>query len=214
MGFWASGGSAEAAGGAGFGFSFLWASGFRWFTVLHAGLAGAGADGSAGASGAGAGGACSCGRVAVSVRVPRCAMYRGAYLWLPVWRIFTTCTVLRLHGHELRYLARSDPVSTRHRHRGEALAEGNAHNCNARRSSLSLPTSWRRMRTSEANALLKSFKYLEEEEESVHYRSAGAETQADRQLTWEAFLCRLTLSTCVDGTGMRGGKCMRGWMMG
>lgn len=32
--------------------------------------------------------------------------------------------------------------------------------CNARRSSLSFPTSWRRTRTSLARALLKSFKYL------------------------------------------------------
>lgn len=32
--------------------------------------------------------------------------------------------------------------------------------CNARRSSRSLPTSWRRIRTSLARALLKSFRYL------------------------------------------------------
>lgn len=32
--------------------------------------------------------------------------------------------------------------------------------CNARRSSRSFPTSWRRIRTSLARALLKSFKYL------------------------------------------------------
>ena len=33
--------------------------------------------------------------------------------------------------------------------------------CNARRSSRSFPTSWRRIRTSLASALLKSFKYLQ-----------------------------------------------------
>lgn len=44
-----------------------------------------------------------------------------------------------------------------------------AHNCSARRSSLSLPTSWSRIRTSEASALLKSFKYLLRERKRKSY---------------------------------------------
>lgn len=80
------------------------------------------------------------------------------YVWVPTWCILSAGTVLRLHRHEL------GDLTTGKRQSGQPdmlrVGSGRTYCCNCLRSSLSLPTSCNRMRTSPARALLKSLMYL------------------------------------------------------
>lgn len=88
---------------------------------------------------------------------------RNAYGRLPVGGELPSGAVLGLYAHELRDLTATMPGrSYENKHMSACDRRGihSTYYCSCRRSSRSLPTSWRRMRTSLARALLKSLIYL------------------------------------------------------
>ena len=88
---------------------------------------------------------------------------RNAYGRLPVGGELASGAVLGLHAHKLCDLTATMPRRSYGNEHMSACDRRGIHStyyCSCRRSSRSLPTSWRRMRTSLARALLKSLIYL------------------------------------------------------
>ncbi len=175
--FEGSGGAAIAGGGAGAGSALALAfarRSSRLCTVRHAGRAGAPSSMTLGSGGGAASagiGRSSCWIVRPSViglHRARCATNK-THLGHPLWIELAPCAELGLDGHEFCDLAvhkvMGSPVGEKHagsKRTGKAR-EGIQHGTyywSWRRSSLSLPTSARRTRTSPARALLKSLRYL------------------------------------------------------